>query len=306
MKQQPVVIFGGSGFLGHYVAREVARTGRPIKIVSRHPGRADDVKPSGTVGQIVTVPGNITSKESVQKLVKGAYAVINLVGILFEKKPQTFSALHAQGPENLAKAAQEAGVSKFIHISALGADAHTKSLYARTKLTGEKAVRAAFPAATIFRPSIMFGAEDSFFNRFAQFTSFSPMLPLIGGGDTRMQPVYVADVARAIVYALEHSDCEGKTYELGGPHTYSFKELMEYLLTQIKRERLLMPIPFSFAMLEAAFLEHLPKPPLTRDQVQMLKVDNVVHDDALTFDDLNISPTALEAIVPGYLARYAG
>lgn len=305
MKQKIVTIFGGTGFVGTYAVEELAKTGVSLKVVSRDPDNGLKVKTAGRVGQVALVQGNLRNEASVRQAVQGSDVVINLVGLLFEHGKQNFTAIHAQGAEFLAKAAKEAGVKQFIHVSALGVDKSSQSKYARTKLTGEKAVRAAFPEATLIRPSIIFGPEDNFFNMFARMASFSPFLPLIGGGKTKFQPVYVADVAKAVAAVVANPDFSGKALELGGPKTYSFKELMELLLHTLRKKRCLLPVPFAFASLKAFFLEFMPHPPLTRDQVQLLKIDNVVNPQALGFKELGIKPTAVESVLPGYLAPTA-
>ncbi|MGE5766815.1 MAG: complex I NDUFA9 subunit family protein, partial [Bacteroidota bacterium] len=236
--------------------------------------------------------------------VSGADAVVNLVGVLFEGGRQRFQAVHAEGAGTVASAAAAAGVESLVHISALGAAADSASAYARSKAAGEAAVREAFPEAVILRPSVVFGPEDDFFNRFAEMTRFSPALPLVGGGGTRFQPVYVGDVARAVVRALTDPGCSGKVYELGGPRVYTFKEILELLLETIGRRRLLVSLPFGLARLQATFLELLPQPPLTRDQVALLRSDNVVSPGALSLGDLGIEPTAPEAVIPTYLDRF--
>lgn len=305
MKQKIVTVFGGTGFVGSYIVEELAKTGVSIKVVSRDPERAMPIKTAGTAGQIVLAQANLHNEASVRRAVENSEVVINLVGILFESGKQNFTAVHSQGAELLAKAAKEAGVKRFIHMSALGIDKPSQSKYARTKLTGEKAVHAAFPDATIIRPSVIFGHEDNFFNKFAEMASFSPFLPLIGSGKTKFQPVYVGDIAKAFAKVVSNPYTAGKTYELGGPDVYTFRELMELMLRTIHKKRLLVSVPYSIASLKAAFLELLPHPLLTRDQVQLLKVDNIVSDRSLTFKDLGITPTALESIIPNYLERYA-
>lgn len=299
-----ITIFGGTGFLGTYVVKELAKTGATIRVVSRNPDRALQLKTAGSPGQIALMQGNIRNQESVKTAVEGAEIVINLVGLMSEHGKQNFSAIHAQAAESLAKAAKNAGTKRFIHISALGADKPSHSKYARTKLNGEKAVIAAFPNATIVRPGILFGPEDNFFNRFACMAALSPFLPLIGGGRTKFQPVYVGDIAKAIAAIAANDMTAGKIYELGGPSVYTFHDLMEILLSMIGHKRLLLPVPFFLAFFWATFLELLPSPLLTRDQVQLLKRDNVVNGASLTFDHLAIKPTNLESVLPGYLERY--
>lgn len=305
MAGRQVTIFGGSGFIGRYVVERLADKGWTIRVAVRHPRGANFLKPLGDVGQIVPIRAPLQDEEAVRIACEGSDAVINLVGILYEAGNQTFGDVQALGAERIAKAAAAAGTAKLVQISAIGADDESPADYARSKAYGEKAVMEAFPKATVLRPSIVFGPEDDFFNRFAAMARLSPALPLIGGGKTRFQPVFVADVADAVVTALEDPKAEGKTYELGGPRVYSFKELMEFLLETIGRRRFLMPLPVPLANLQAALLEKLPGPPLlTRDQVKMLEWDNVVDPGMPGLMDLGIEPRALEAIVPAYLQRY--
>jgi NADH dehydrogenase len=304
MATQVVTIFGGSGFIGRYLVQRLARSGWIIRVAVRHPERALFLKPMGAVGQITPIAANLRHEASVAAAVAGADAVVNLVGILYERRPQSFAAIHVEGAGRVARAAHAAGARRYVHMSALGADPASPAAYGRSKAAGEAAARAAFPEAAIVRPSIVFGPEDDFFNRFAGLARYLPALPLIGGGKTRFQPVYVGDVADALARLAEDPATAGKTYELGGPSIYSFRELLEYLLREIGRRRLLLPLPFALAQLQAAFLELLPTPPLTRDQVRLLERDNVVSPNAPTLVDLGIQPTALELIVPSYVARY--
>jgi len=304
MEQQIITIVGGSGFLGRYVVRLLARAGYTVRVIARNPNAASALKTAGDVGQIVLVSGNLAKPESLKGKFEDSYAIINLVGILYEGGSQRFSKIHAQSAEKLAQMAKEAGVKRFIHVSALGVDKAAGSQYARTKMLGETAILAAFPAATILRPSVMFGPEDNFFNQFAAMASISPVLPLIGGGHTRFQPVYVGDVAQAIEACLAHEATQGKTFELGGPQTYSFREILQYINKQLRVDRCLLSLPFAAASLMGTLGELLPRPPLTRDQVKLLKTDNVVSVDSLGFAQLGIEPQNIDAIVPTYLARY--
>lgn len=299
-----VTIFGGSGFIGRYVVKRLAQRGWVVRVCVRNPAEAAFLKPMGDVGQITPLRCPMQDEAAVRAVVEGADAVINLVGLLFEKGRQTFDAVHVEGAKRVAEAAAAAGVKHFVQVSAIGADPQSPADYARTKAAGEQAVRAAMPQATVIRPSIVFGPEDGFFNLFAGLSRMAPVLPLVGGGKTRFQPVYVGDVADAVVAGLTDAAAVGKTYELGGPRIYSFKELLEIMLAEIGRRRLLAPVPFWVASIQATFVELMPKPLLTRDQVRLLKTDNVVSDGALTFADLGIAPTALEAILPTYLDRY--
>ena len=302
-----ITVFGGSGFLGKYVIRELVKEGWRVRVPVRRPHTAQELKVIGNVGQVQLVQANLRFEKSVQKAVAGSDAVINLVALLFEEGKQSFESLHVRGADTLARAAAAEGITNFVQISAIGADAESDSDYARTKAEGEEAVRAAIPSADIMRPSILFGAEDKFFNRFASMAQLSPALPLIGG-ETKFQPVYVGDVAQAIAKVVSQGT-SGKTYELGGPRSYSFKELMQFMLTVIDRKRFLAPVPlFAANMLgfagEISGLLPFVKPFLTRDQVKNLKVDNVVADDALGFAELDIRLETIEAIVPTYLGRF--
>ncbi len=299
-----VTVFGGSGFLGRHLVKRLAERGWRIRIATRNPGDALFLKTAGSVGQIVPTFANVRDDHSVSAAVDGADYVVNLVGILYESGRQTFKAVHEEAAGRIARAAKEAGASRLIQISAIGAAPESRSRYARTKAAGERAVLEAFPDATIFRPSIIFGPEDGFFNLFASLSRISPFLPLIGGGRTRFQPVYVGDVADAMLACLDREDSRGETYELGGPTVYTFRELMELLLATIGRERALLPVPWTIAGVQAAFLGMLPKPLLTRDQLAQLKTDNVVSEGARTLADLGIEPTAAELILPTYLDRF--
>jgi len=299
-----VTVFGGSGFLGRHVVRALAKSHYRIRAAVRRPELAGHLQPLGRVGQIHAVQANVRHAASVEAAVRDADIVINLVGILYERGGQRFQAIHAEAPAHIARAARAGGAECLVQVSAIGADPQSSSAYARSKAAGEAAVRDLFPAATILRPGIMFGPEDHFFNRFATLARFSPALPLIGGGHTKFQPVYVGDVAAAIMAALMQPQAKGKLYELGGPRIYSFRDLMQLMLREIGRRRLLVNLPFGLAKFEAAFLELLPVPPLTRDQVELLKRDNVVAPGALSLADLGIQPTAVEAILPTYLDRF--
>jgi NADH dehydrogenase len=327
-----ITVFGGSGFLGRHLVRALAKRHYRIRVAVRRPELAHHLQPLGRVGQIHAVQANVRHPGSVEAAVRGADVVVNLVGILYERGRQRFDAVQAFGAEQVALAAGAHG-ARMIHVSAIGADEGSPSAYARAKAMGEKSVLAATPEAVIVRPSIMFGPEDAFFNKFAAMARVLPALPLIGGGLTRFQPVFVGDVAEAIARAVEgkamgeptgprevarpddrlrdavlRTAMPGATYELGGPQVRTFKELMEYLLATIERRRLLIPVPFALAKLKATFLQLLPKPLLTPDQVEMLKYDNVVsaeaQADGRTLGGLGIEPTAMEVIVPSYLWRF--
>jgi uncharacterized protein YbjT (DUF2867 family) len=300
-----ITVFGGTGFIGRHLVRRLAARELRIRVVSRNwrvHGRV--LQPMGDVGQIVGGPVDLSSEPALAQLLAGSDAVINLIGILHETRRQTFAEVHGELPGRIARAAVAAGITRMVQISAIGADPNARSAYARSKAQGEEAVRAALPTATILRPSIVVGPEDGFFNRFAAMARLLPALPLIGGGRTRFQPVWVGDVADAIVAGLEREDARGETYELGGPKVYSFAELMRYMLKVVGRRRLLLPLSFELATLQARVMELLPAPPLTRDQVELLKTDNVVGAHARSLADLGITPTPIELVVPDYLVRY--
>ncbi len=304
MTARLVTVFGGSGFIGRYVVRQLAKRGYLVRVAVRRPDQALFLKPAGDVGQITPIAANLRDQASVEAAVEGAGAVVNLVGLLYESGRQRFQAVHVEGAGRAAAAARAAGAESFVQISALGADPQSPAAYGRSKAAGEAAVVAAFPGAVIHRPSIVFGPEDDFFNRFAAMARLSPALPLIGGGKTKFQPVYVEDVAAAIVASLERPEAQGGLYELGGPSTYSFRELLQYILAETGRRRLLVPVPFCAMRAQAALLELLPVPPLTRDQLRLLERDNLVSPGARTLADLGIAPTALELVVPSYIARF--
>jgi NADH dehydrogenase len=304
MTPRRIALFGASGFIGRYVVRDLARGGAVIAACGRHASSAGFLRPMGDVGQIAPFSADLSDERALAAVVAGADAVVNLVGILYERGKQRFDLAHHRGPGQLAALAKSAGVKRFVHVSALAADATSRSAYARSKAEGEAAVRAAFPSAIILRPSLVFGPEDQFFNRFAAMARFSPVLPLIGGGTTKFQPVYVGDVAASVSAALSRDDTEGKTYELAGPATFTMRQLFELMLHVIGRKRLMMSIPLGLASLEAFFLEWLPQPPLTRDQVRMLRHDSVAAPGALGFAELGITPAAVELILPTYLDRF--
>lgn len=302
-----VTVYGGSGFLGRHVVRALAKRNYRIRVAVRRPDLAFHLQPLGRVGQIHAVQANLRNAASVEAAARDASAVINLVGILFERGRQRFDAVHALGAEQVALAANAHG-ARLVHVSAIGADDASSAQYARSKAAGERLVLAAKQDAVIMRPSILFGPEDDFFNRFAAMATYSPALPLIGGGDTRFQPVFVTDVANAIADAVDGKARSGAVYELGGPGVRTFKELLQFICTTIERKRLLVPFPFFLAKLQAMALQFLPVPLLTPDQVDMLRVDNVVSDaakaDGRTLQGLGITPETIEAIVPAYLWRF--
>lgn len=296
-------IFGGSGFLGRYIVPHLAKAGYTVRIPVRRPDRALFLKPAGDVGQIVPIEGSITNDASVAAAVSGADVVINLVGILAESRAGDFKRIHAEAAGRVARLAKAAGARHFVHISAIGADPASPSGYGRSKAAGEAAVRAAFPEAVILRPSIVFGPEDAFFNRFAGMAAWMPALPVISG-QTKLQPVYVGDVADAVMAAIANPDAAGKVFELGGPRATSFQDLLGWILRQTGRKRCLVPLPDAVARLQATVLERLPGKMLTRDQLLMLQRDNVVASDALGLAALGITPTPIERVVPEYLRRY--
>ena len=300
-----VTVFGGSGFLGRYTVRALAQSGFRIRVAVRRPDLAYDLQPLGRVGQIHAVQANVRFPQSVMQAAEGADTVVNLVGILNPGGAQTFDAVQAEGAEAIAEAAKKNG-AQLVHVSAIGANPKSGSAYARTKAAGERAALA--ENAVVLRPSIVFGPEDDFFNRFASLARFMPALPLIGGGHTLFQPVFVGDVGAAILAAVEGRAQSRTIYELGGPEVKSFRELMELMLREIGRKRLLVSLPFGLASLQAVFLEMLPGKLLTRDQVQLLKSDNIVSKQAeregRTLRGLGITPTSMEAILEGYLWRF--
>lgn len=301
-----VTVFGGSGFLGRHAVWAIAKggAGPRIRVPSRRPNLANYLLPAGHVGQIQLMRANVTEQDDVARAVEGADAVVNLVGILNPGGGQSFEAVHVDAARTIARASREAGAGSLVHISTPGISTESESVYSRSKAEGEIALRAEFPQATILRPSLVFGPEDDFFNKFAGLARFLPALPLIGGGHTRFQPIYVGDVADAIVRCLDDPSTRGKTYELGGPSVYSFRQMLEIILRETGRKRLLIPLPFGIARLQAFFLQLLPGKLLTPDQVTFLKTDNVVAPDALTLADLGIAPDSMEAILPTYLWRF--
>jgi NADH dehydrogenase len=302
-----ITVYGGSGFLGRHVVRALAKRNYRIRVAVRRPELAGFLQPLGRVGQIHAVQTNLRHAPSVEMAARDAQVLVNLVGILFERGRQRFDAVHAYGAEQVALAANAHG-ARMVHVSAIGADANSSSVYGRSKANAEHLALAAQPSTTIMRPSILFGPEDDFFNRFAALARISPALPLVGGGLTRFQPVFVGDVASAIADAVDGKTRPGTVYELGGPDVRTFRELMQFVLTTIERKRLLVSLPFVMARAQAAFLQYFPKPMLTPDQVEMLRSDNVVSQaatsEARTLQGLGIDPSPIEAIVPSYLWRF--
>ena len=304
-----VTIYGGSGFVGRYIARRMAKEGWRVRVAVRRPNEAIFVKPYGVVGQVEPILCNIRDDASVRAAMQGADAVVNCVGVLAESGKNTFEAVQAEGAERVARLAAEAGIATMVQISAIGADTTGDSAYQRTKAKGESAVLEHMPNAVILRPSIVFGPEDAFFNRFADMTRFGPVLPVVGA-DTRFQPVYADDIAKAACLAITGKATPG-IYELGGPDVNTFRELMQHMLKVIRRRRLIVNIPFPVATLMGALFDlantisfDLIPAAITRDQVKNLRTDNVVSDGVKTFADLGIKPVALEAVLPDYLWRF--
>ena len=302
-----ITVIGGSGFLGRHIVRALARRGYRVRVAVRRPDLAIHLQPLGKVGQIVPVQANVRYPDSLAAACASAYAVINLPGVLYNSRNQSFEAVHVFGAAAASKSAASAGAALFIHMSALGAAKNSPSDYARTKAEGEMRVFDAFPGAMIVRPSIVFGPEDQFFNRFAAMARFSPVLPIFGGR-TRFQPVFAGDVANGIDLLVERGLADGRIYEFGGPEVYTLRDLVQFTLRTIMRRRLLLSLPFAFGNAAAAFLQLLPKPLLTRDQLKLLRMDNVVSPEAehenRTLRGLGILPRDIEAIVPAYLYRY--
>jgi uncharacterized protein YbjT (DUF2867 family) len=304
MDSKLVTVIGGSGFIGRYVVQKLADAGHRVRVAVRNPNLALFLKPLGRVGQVQLVQANLRNEASIAAAVSGADAVINLVGLLFESGNQRFDDVQRDGAILAAKCAAKAGATAYTHMSAIGADAQGEAHYARSKGEAEAGVRAAFPAATILRPSIVFGPEDGFFNRFAAMAKWPmPVMPVVAG-DTKFQPVYVLDVAEAVLRSVESTSHAGQTYELGGPRCYSFRELTQYILDEVMVKKPLIDVPMSIAKLQAKVLGLAPKPLVTTDQLKLLAHDNVVSAGARSLSDFGITPTPLEAIVPSYLARY--
>lgn len=303
-------IFGGSGFVGRYITRRLAKAGWRVRVAVRRPNEALHVKPYGSVGQVEPVQANIRDDVSTRRAIAGAQVVINCVGILQENGRQSFDAVQSEGAARIGQIASEEGVGQLVHLSAIGADAESDSNYARSKAEGEAAIRAAFPKAVILRPSIVFGSEDQFFNRFAGMTRLSPVLPLVGA-ETKFQPVYVDDIAKAALAVIENN-VQGQTYELGGPEVSSFRELMQKMLGVIRRRRLILNMPFFVARIVASLFDFasfasmglIANPAVTRDQVKQLGRDNVVSGDLPGLADLGIEPMHMDACLESYLYCY--
>jgi NADH dehydrogenase len=299
-----VAVIGGTGFIGRNIVEQLAREGMRIKILTRNADRAKFLKPMGEVGQIVTLAGNALDEDALRRVMEGADAVVNTVGILAESGTQRFKTLQAELPGRIGEIATEMGIKSVVQLSAIGANEHSSSKYARTKAMGEIALFKACRTATILRLSLVFGAGDGFFNRFASMAVTAPALPLIGGGRNKVQPIFVGDVAAAVLVSLNEKRPQGKIYELGGPDIMTFREVMSYILIQIKRRRILLPVPFWVMGSAAMVMSVLPNAPVTRDQLKLLKFDNVVAADARTLEDLKVTATSMELIVPSNLERY--
>lgn len=297
-------VVGASGFLGRHVVRRLAAAGWRVRAASREPERAGHLRPLGDLGQVIPVAADVRRPETLTPAFADADAVVNLVGILFARGRQTFPAVHAEGAGNVARAARAAGATNLVHVSALGADPSSPSVYARTKAEGEARVRDAFPRATVLRPGVVFGPEDDFFNRFAAAMRIAPALPLPDGGRTRMQPVHADDVAGAVLAALARGNARGTTFELGGPEVRTFREILAWIRTTLGRRCMLVSVPSRVLWLPALLLEALPRPPLTRDQLRLLAADSVTSGNAPGLADLGVRPTPFESSVPPYLERF--
>ena len=304
MKQKIATIFGATGFIGRHLIRRLTEKDFRIIVATRSPYLHGYLKPLGDPGQIDLERVNLFDEKTLKVLLKNSNVVVNLVGILYETRKQKFENIHSKFPELLSKLCNEHGIEKFIHLSALGINEDVKSMYMRTKLQGEKNILNNFDNSIILRPSIVFGPEDNFFNQFASLSQFLPFLPLIGGGQTKFQPIYVGDVAKAIATILETEEIDNKIYELGGAEIFTFQQLMNILLKEIQKRRFLIPIPFSIAKFMARILQLFPKPLITTDQIEMLKEDNVVSNNYGTLLDLNIEPATIESILPHYIYRF--
>jgi len=305
MSGQLITIFGGSGFIGRHLVGRLAAKGYQVRIAVRDTESAAPLMTQGNVGQIVGFKTNVRNQASVERAVAGADVVINLVGILFEKGAQNFGRLHVDAAERIAAASRKAGAGQLIHMSALGVSKDHEAAYARSKAVGEELAKTEFPEATILRPSVVFGNDDDFFNRFAGILSLAPVFPLAGGGESKMQPIWVEDLTDAIVRIIETPAAQGKTYELTGPDIYSFRELMEKVLTFTGRKCLLLPVPFGVMRAMGAVMSLLPgRPQLTADQVTLLKYDNVAKGNCPNLNELGIRAASIDAVVPEYLRRY--
>ncbi len=309
MNNNIVTIFGGSGFVGRHIVEILASKGAIIRVAVRNPNRAKFLQPLGDVGQINFIKSNIIDSNSVDEAIKGSDHVVNLVGTFSNKGSENFNSIHYEGTKYISKACRKYNIKNFVHVSAIGADLKSNARYHQTKKIGEEAVMLNFPDSTILRPSIIFGSQDNFFNLFATIAQFTPVMPVFGDtiisyGKTLYQPVFVEDVAEAIVLSIEKESFKGNIYELGGPTVYSFKEIIEMILNYTGKRRFLIPFPYAIMNIVATFNEILPLKYPTRDQVKQMKMDNIVNTEALTFEDLGIKPSPVEAIVPAYLSKF--
>ncbi len=304
LQNRTITLFGGSGFIGKSIVQKLAREGALVRVAIRNPQAAIFLKSMGEVGQITPVAVHFSNPDNLALVLSGSDAVINLVGQLYEKGSQTFDYVHVEIPKLIAQECQRQNIQSMIHVSALGADPHSASAYARSKGKGELELQRINPNVTLFRPSLVFGPDDHFFNRFAAMASLSPFLPVFGGGLTKFQPVYVEDLAQGVLAVLKDSQNQGKIYELGGPDIYTFKELLEKILVFCHRNRYIASFPMGIGTVLGKIFELFPNPFLTADQIKLLKVDNVMSDKYYSFKDLNINPQSLNAIVPPYLARF--
>ena len=302
--QKIIAIFGAGGFLGKHLMRQITKLDYRVKVATRNPYLKGYLKPLGNPGQIELIKTNIFNIEDVKRVLNNCDYAINLIGILYETRKQKFNQIHSEFPYLLSNLCNEMGIKKLVHISALGIKDRHISKYMQSKLQGEKNIQEIFGSSVILRPSIIFGPEDKFFNTFASIAQFSPAIPLIGGGKTKFAPIYVGDVAKAITKSLELGNSETKIYELGGPENYSFRELMEILLSEIKKKRFLLNIPFTMAKFQSYFLQFLPKPLLTPDQVDLLKYNNIVSGNHPELSDLGITGTSIKTILPKYIYRF--
>jgi len=301
---QQIAVFGAGGFLGRHLIRELTKLDYRIKVATRNPYLKGYLRPLGSPGQIELIKTNIFNVEDIKQILKNCDYVINLVGILYETKRQKFNQIHSHFPYLLSTLSNEFGIKKLVHVSALGVKEKHSSQYIKSKFEGEKNIKNTFQSSIILRPSLIFGPEDKFFNTFASYARISPAIPLIGGGKTKFAPIYCVDVGKAIVKALQLKNAEPKIYELGGPENYTFKELMEILLREIKKKRLLINIPFNIAKFQSYFLQMFPKPILTVDQVELLKYDNIISGEYPTLKDLGIEGKNITSVLPEYIYRF--
>ena len=306
MASKRATIFGGSGFLGRHIVKHLAAEGTSVRVAVRHPERASFLERLGRDGQIELVHADVWDEKTVARAVKQSASVINTVGHYVENGRATFDAVHGQGALHVARQAQQAGAKRLIHISGLGADPASDSPYVRARGIGEVLVKGAFDGVTFFRPSVIFGPDDAFFNTLADMARQTPILPLFGTGRTNLQPVHVEDVAEACVKVLADPSTQGKLYELGGPRVYTYKALLRLMLKQAGKRRVLVPVPFFIWDILAALMAFLPNPPLTRDQVMLMKGDNVLDGNALKLEDLGIVPASVEEILPTYINASLG